>query len=905
MHHHLKSLTRALSRDDGVAGVLIAILVSIAAFSALAVFMSKYVGPHREITRLQRSDANAGIVQEAIFAYLNVNGTLPCPDTGTAGDGTADTCNSSGTTAGTLPWRTLGLSREDAVDGYGTFFSYIVSATSKDVCVSVGNDYDSSAAREYTGEYISNTELEVRTIGSTDGTGAYLPFVVFSHGPNKLGGISSSGTAYGNAVTGSSEAANNGSAPTDIFTGPYNTGSGTSYFDDVVYAPTVAKLQAQCEGNTESGQMNTDLIEPFNGAIDTTKLATSATTPPTYTTNSSGSGVARFSATTSYLVSASTFRFAVNERPVYISTEWTPDPLSSGATTAGFSIVTRSGGDPTSDPGITFRFGGGTISSGGTANSLDILNDNTSVTPVTSGTFSLITARTYRLEVYDNGSSVWMKITQTDDPDNTAWAYELSLTADYTGHRIVFVNGANTVSYIDNVLVGTPMLAMDTFGTGYAATTVNNRNGTSTGEITLEGWFKPTTLPGSGQEATLISQWNSNSLTSSSFRLYMGQDGALSISLGDGTTTDTEALGVSLIAGEWAHLAITYDGAGAGAGTLIVYKNGSRSASLSNVLAGAAIRSPNTRFAVGANYDGTTYINIYDGLVADVRVWDAVRTATNITTWYNHRLPLAASATDNTGLVVNWRFDLESGGFGSGSVDRAPDTSGNNDADGALGGTTVARFVAARRVDFRTISSAVCGPGMFSTNGNRIGAYRCDFREDTSGSGTYPIPGEDLGGLATLYVKAWGGGSGVDSAGPAAPYDGGGGGFAGGLFLNSGANLSIDVGAGSSSASNPQDGGDTVADQGSTTITGAGATGNNNSPGTAGGGSASNTLNSETGSGSGRLPGCIPAISSEPDACTDVYYATTGGPESLPGYGGDAPGTYGLPGRDGVLVLLW
>ena len=71
-------------------------------------------------------------IKLALLAYLRTNGTLPCPDnsgdtvvaTGVA-TGTCDTVVADG--YGIVPWQTLGMSRDESVDGWGNYFSYRVA----------------------------------------------------------------------------------------------------------------------------------------------------------------------------------------------------------------------------------------------------------------------------------------------------------------------------------------------------------------------------------------------------------------------------------------------------------------------------------------------------------------------------------------------------------------------------------------------------------------------------------------------------------------------------------------------------------------------------------------------------------------------------------------------------------
>lgn len=190
------------------------------------------------------------------------------------------------------------------------------------------------------------------------------------------------------------------------------------------------------------------------------------------------------------------------------------------------------------------------------------------------------------------------------------------------------------------------MLAMDTRGTGYAETS-GNQNGTTTGSITLEGWFKPRSLPSGGNIANVISQWDFGQLTRSSHRLFMSSDGALSLSLGDGpATTDTETLNVSLATGTWSHVAVTYDDEAAFC-EITVYINGELESTItgtsgSPILSGNGIRTPaQEHFIVGANLSGAAGQNIFDGLVSDILVWDDVRTASGLSAATIATLPVA------------------------------------------------------------------------------------------------------------------------------------------------------------------------------------------------------------------------------------------------------------------------
>jgi len=902
---YLQRTIAYLADDAGVAGLLIAMLLMIVSFSALTIFLNKYTGPGVELARLQAAARHQTILKASLLAHFNSQDDgMPCPDADQ--DGTADACSGDATTSGTLPWLTLGMSRDDVIDAYGTYYTYVVADASQNLCVSVANDYDDAADPEYTGETLPFEDLQV--VATTAGaTGTYVPFALISHGKNRLGGISSEGTPRGSPPAGSFELANATENPTTIYTGPANS-DDEDYFDDIIWSPATSDLASVCEQRTPGGALNSDLVASFEGAdgdVDQDKFETDNAGTEVQQEN----GEAVFADATTYMTTAGANLFNSSERALYISADWTPD---ADAANGGFSIVTRAEATPTGgifDPGITFQFFDGTGAAG--PNTITILNDGAPVTGLVSldDTFTMSFGETYLLEVYDNGDDVWMQITQKNMTTNRAMAYAPDITADTTGTRVAFVNGTASESRLDNLTVGVPMMALDTRGTGYVETT-GNTNGPTNGSITVEGWFRPRLLPVGNATATLISQWDSATASSTgSYRLYMDAAGALSLSLSRAAVTDTESLGASIAAEEWTHVAVAYDDDNATYGEITVYINGELVNTITGtvgaqILGGGAIRDAAEHFVVGANLNGIAGENIFDGLVSDVRVWSDVRTAEEIETWYDHRLPLVNSGSDtiHTGLRVNWRFDIESGGFASTQAMDYPTSIGSpGDLQPTATPANMPTWAGALLFTHRTTSTDIC-------NGFRVGAFRCDFRDTVS---SMTITGQNLGALPTFYAKAWGGGGGADTAGGAsAPYDGGGGGYAGGLFVNTGGNLTITVGTGGASGTIGVNGGDSFLDQGAQRVTGNnGVRGQDNNPGNNGLGAVSGSLLTSsidpTTSTNNRRPGCVPAITVVGNPCTDEHYTTTGAPVAEPGYGADGALADYATGQVGAVVLFW
>lgn len=102
----------------------------------------------------------------------------------------------------------------------------------------------------------------------------------------------------------------------------------------------------------------------------------------------------------------------------------------------------------------------------------------------------------------------------------------------------------------------------------------------------------------------------------------------------------------ALRVGEWEHIAITYDGT-----TIRYYLNGQPDGTATFAL--AISTQADTIVKIGANMDDD---NFWDGLIDDVRIWDDIRTAQEISDNYNCSLD-----GNEPGLVAYWKFDGDPG----------------------------------------------------------------------------------------------------------------------------------------------------------------------------------------------------------------------------------------------------
>jgi Concanavalin A-like lectin/glucanases superfamily len=162
-------------------------------------------------------------------------------------------------------------------------------------------------------------------------------------------------------------------------------------------------------------------------------------------------------------------------------------------------------------------------------------------------------------------------------------------------------------------------------------------------DLTLETWVKFESVPSTGKQHTFISKnQGSGNQRSYEFLLYQDQLGlSLSEDGIDGTfsnvtwtpSTDT-----------WYHLAATYDQS---AGEVKIYVNGSQQGSTQTNAPTSALFDSSSDLYIGSNPQG----DAFDGKIDDVRIWNVVRSQSDIST--NKSLELTGS---ESGLVGYWKL---------------------------------------------------------------------------------------------------------------------------------------------------------------------------------------------------------------------------------------------------------
>ncbi len=855
----LNALRAEAKRDGGALALIIAMALIALAASILA--MSTRQNMESKVQRRSANAQSVKLVKDSVLAYYlsgteadpsAINHRLPCPDTDMPPDGEENGTTTCDADTGVLPWVSLHLTQSDVVDAYGNYYTYAVTGndTARSLCASVANSYNSSLV-EFTGTLNDATDTEVRLSSESSGSGAPYYYAIISHGKNGLGAISAAGSMRA-APTSSAEIQNCPSSNTNctdpsaltVISGPASDDS-SSYFDDTVYVASTTQLTAMCGSLTPGGAVNADVKEEFtNTAVGS--LPSDTVTAVTGTVNvqdsvisgNTGNRVLRF-VSGNAAVRAASSSLSTAERARYMSFQWTPTTLGT-SNTAGISAGMRATpADRNTDTGVgtysadifdTNTLDGITVrfftdvadnANGATANNIFICDDTTAACDsgtnlaISSGTFTLTDDATYTVEVYDDGVQVWGRITQNNLTTNTA---TVSLTSVAAANRdmgntntVVLMNYSNATAELDSFYIGRGGMGVRFDGTDDVILTGSDAHDTTTGNLTLEAWIKPTALPTTGQ-ATIISKWiEGGANTAQAYRLYIRSDGGITLQLagtpGTGVALESHNFGgYTAKVGQWDHIAVTYNGTGSTDRAAKLYVNReliARSASTS--FAQNGVRNGTARFSVGAERDTVpNIVNEFTGDITDVRVWDVQRTAAEIFTNYNRRLPMTSGSL--TGLIINWPLDRDTNGtvptFTTTSATETLASSGT--ANGTLTNNAVYVSIPQRYIPVFA-SASFCASG--SSQGTVVGAFKCEYRlADQSTSINVP------NNLASLHVKVWGGGGGgyVDGANDST---GGGGGFsAGKLYTINGTDLvgrvdvRVDIGGGGAASTGRNNG---------------------------------------------------------------------------------------------------
>ena len=175
-----------------------------------------------------------------------------------------------------------------------------------------------------------------------------------------------------------------------------------------------------------------------------------------------------------------------------------------------------------------------------------------------------------------------------------------------------------------------------------------------TGDISIECWIRAEQLPSTiGAAVTLVAKYLSAG-DKRCYALQFGMDDTLNFKYSDdGTWTDHFTRSITdaafLVAddiGVWVHVAVTVD---VSSQTFTFYKNGSPVADTPNATDAASIADKDNDLEIGSAEGGGSY---FDGVIDEVRIWNDIRTPTEISDNYNRRLQSVDAS-----VAAYWPFE--------------------------------------------------------------------------------------------------------------------------------------------------------------------------------------------------------------------------------------------------------
>lgn len=766
-----KSLIRHLktARDEESGVILLFAVVAgatLAASVATAVLLN-FTGPRNEINNIQGNSAALEKINQAIvlFAIQDANYRIPCPADGTLAAGTSIACTGAANSVGTVPWATLGLSSEDALDAYGNKIVYAVS-------IDTAANLPSGACHELDGVPTGSVNAGALFAGDAAAGSATL-YALVSQGPSGLGTFSQSGNATTTAPMGTGELENcplgiTGCTAQNTFidTGPHNdaAGSGLTFFDDEVFVADRSDFATECQNFADMNKSELEFVEEgFGGTSVTTDLVV---------TNNGGGGGGSSSLENGTLVvtedveiATTSTLFTPSITPLYNRIEWTP---TAATTDTGFSIITRA--DRTTRAGSTSNYTDGItcefFGDGLPANAQTIeINDSSSTLATSGGTYTLTLDLTYELECFDDGNNVWARITEVGNTSNQATVFATNASDLATPNQVIFLHSATSgaVSTLDNLLVAKGGIALELDNAGTLANTTSPlANLTSETNFTKEGWLYLRDTAASTASLFFVDDGISSS--ESRFQADVANsESEFSFVDFDTTTGSIAASSQTYGTTFWRHQSFNCNSGSDRSLYAFGAAVGTADSVACDILPGTDIATATETVSVVNNTGGRI-------LLSEMRLWSNALGSSAIASRYSGRIPDPAQAgAPATPADLHYLLRLEDG-FAS------PTATDFETANGTTNFTvTGGRFVGFK-APFKTLAEDVC-PGNEDT-ATPPDPFKCVWdgvgAAETTDTITLPLDVTDV------RIKVWGAGGGGGHIGNNDGKVGGGGGFSDG-----------------------------------------------------------------------------------------------------------------------------
>ncbi|MGK2952090.1 MAG: type II secretion system protein [Thiobacillus sp.] len=262
---------------------IVVVIISMLLSLGLGVLNAQLVSAAHSETKKRQA-----IIKDALTAYLGANKRLPCPDDPDT-DGVTGVENRTGdvptgactTNIGVVPYETLGLGRDVALDGWGNFMSYSIPAGSG-TCPGTGINW--SLTDCFGAAKTSPYSLFEGTVAAPTLAASNALAVVISHGPNGFAAWGRQGSR--NVLPSRCEEIHNAIATVSgctLTANAFYKGDRTDV-DDVVIALTrdeaINTLVMQGTLKSADGQVKDELVQLRSAWMDSL-LSECSPSPPT------------------------------------------------------------------------------------------------------------------------------------------------------------------------------------------------------------------------------------------------------------------------------------------------------------------------------------------------------------------------------------------------------------------------------------------------------------------------------------------------------------------------------------------------------------------------------------------------------------------------------------------------
>ena len=282
-----------MNRVRGFTLIEIAVVLFIIALLGGAI--AHYLAGQVTAAKLGLTQTRQASIKGALTNFIARNNRLPCPAIATIASGvlgagveapTPGTCTgtnlSAAVSTGEIPWVSLGLSSDAAIDGYSNRFTYQVTLAATGLTAqtvmgmkgaitihSAGAGTLGSPSATIPGNQLNDCRADMTVAYVSSANPCAAVAVVVSHGPDGYGAYTDGGVQIGfpASVTGL-DAVENADADSKFVMKPYS-GISSNPFDDVVLALTPNDL---ISGLTSSGGMQS-AIAALNANFNLIKSA--------------------------------------------------------------------------------------------------------------------------------------------------------------------------------------------------------------------------------------------------------------------------------------------------------------------------------------------------------------------------------------------------------------------------------------------------------------------------------------------------------------------------------------------------------------------------------------------------------------------------------------------------------